>query len=302
MSWTFSKPAGERMTLISSRHPVAVSSISIDPRVYRLGRLAVISLHTELVCAPKPGLVTPYDSGSHSDMDATTFMRSLFALRSYFVAIAIAGYRHAGFAELNRLGRDAEIQMLYATGGINTHRGAIFSLGLLVAGAAALHSSGVSRPTGNAVCIEVARRWGHELSAAPPDPASHGQRVACRYGVGGARLEAIRGFPVLRQIALPGLRAGLAAGLETESALIDTLMRLVAVLDDTNLLHRGGAEGLEFAQTEAQGFIADGGCHADHWRVRLAKLSDDFIARRLSPGGSADLLACGWFLNRLEVS
>lgn len=98
----------------------------------RLGRLAVASLHAELALAPKPGLVTPFDSGSHHDMDAGTFLRSLFALRHYFTAVAYLGATGADFDALRRCGIAAEIAMLRATAGVNTHRGAVFSLGLLV--------------------------------------------------------------------------------------------------------------------------------------------------------------------------
>lgn len=267
----------------------------------RLGRLAVASLHAELVCAPKPGLVTPLDTGSHTDMDAATFIRSLFALRGYFVAIAAAGRLGAGFVELKDLGLEAEAQMRRATGGVNTHRGAIFSLGLLAAGAAALHGWGMTRPHGEAVCTEVARRWSGELGAAALDPASHGQRAARRYGAGGARAEAMDGFPTLREVALPSLRVCLRDALGREAALAHTLMRLIAELEDTNLLHRGGPGGLAFARARAHDFLDAGGVYAKGWRSRLTAIGDEFVARRLSPGGSADLLACAWFLIQLEA-
>src|SRR3954463_4860094 len=107
-----------------------------------IGRAAVRALYTELALSPKPGLVSPLDSGAHDDMDMTTFMRSLFALRGYFCAIAEAGAAGADFAELQALGLRAERRMLAATCGINTHRGAIFSLGLLAAAAGWLRAEG----------------------------------------------------------------------------------------------------------------------------------------------------------------
>ena len=102
-----------------------------------IGRAATLALHDELALSPKPGLVTLVDNGSHHDMDAHTFMRSLFALRGYFVRIAEAGHAGAAFADLERCGIAAEARMLAATRGINTHRGAIFMLGLLCAAAGA---------------------------------------------------------------------------------------------------------------------------------------------------------------------
>jgi triphosphoribosyl-dephospho-CoA synthase len=265
----------------------------------RLGRLAIASLHTELACAPKPGLVTPFNSGSHDDMDASTFLRSLFALRHYFTAVARAGAAGAPFTVLRDHGIAAETAMRAATGGINTHRGAIFSLGLLVAAAAGcrrVHGHAVS---GAQVCLAV-QQWKDALIAAPLDPHSPGQRARARHGVSGVREQAAAGYPVLRELALPTLRHALHSGLPRDAALCHTLMQLMAQVDDLNLLHRGGAEGLRWAQQQASAFLSSGGAFAPDWRMRLQSMGEAFVMRRLSPGGSADLLACAWFLLQQE--
>lgn len=267
--------------------------------VARLGRLAIASLHAELALAPKPGLVTPFDGGSHADMDAGTFLRSLFALRHYYRDIAQAGADAAPFVRLRAHGMDAEAAMVRATGGINTHRGAIFNLGLLVAAAAACRRVDAA-PRGEQVCLAV-QGWADALQAAPLDPDSPGQRARARHGAGGVRELAAAGYPVLRTHALPALRDALAAGLPREAALCHTLMTLVAELEDVNLLHRGGADGLRWARAQAAAFLAHGGAFAPDWRVHLQRLGAAFVARRLSPGGSADLLACSWFLLRQEA-
>src|SRR5487761_2392443 len=106
-------------------------AVGLDERAHRIARLAVRSLYQELALYPKPGLVSFRDNGAHLDMEAATFVRSLFSLRGYFVAISAAGMDDAGFAELQRLGLAAESRMLRATRGINTHRGAIFTHGIL---------------------------------------------------------------------------------------------------------------------------------------------------------------------------
>ncbi|WP_448122696.1 triphosphoribosyl-dephospho-CoA synthase MdcB [Stenotrophomonas riyadhensis] len=265
----------------------------------RLGRLAVASLHAELALAPKPGLVTPFDRGSHHDMDAGTFLRSLFALRHYFTAVARAGATAAPFDALRQRGIAAEAAMLRATSGINTHRGAIFSLGLLVAAAAACRSRLGHAATGEQVCLEV-RRWAADFANAPLDAASPGQRARALHKVPGVREQAAAGYPLLRAVALPSLRDALANGLTREAAMCHTLMQLVAHTDDLNLLHRGGADGLRWARQQAQDFLATGGAFAPAWRARLKLIADAFVARRLSPGGSADLLACSVFLLRQE--
>lgn len=265
----------------------------------RLGRLAIASLHAELALAPKPGLVTPFDTGSHRDMDAGTFLRSLFALRHYFIAVADAGASAAPFQTLRAHGIAAEISMLHATAGINTHRGAIFSLGLLVAASAACQGRAGHAIAAEQVCQEV-RRWAAELADAPLDANSPGQRARARHGVQGVREQAAAGYPLLRDVALPTLRHALASGLPREAAMCQTLMQLIACVDDLNLLHRGGADGLRWAQRQARRFLRDGGTFVPGWQARLHGIGERFVARRLSPGGSADLLACSWFLLQQE--
>lgn len=279
-------------------HPEAGTASAL---AHRLGRLAVAALHAELGCAPKPGLVTPFDSGSHADMDASTFLRSLFALRGYFVAIAQAGIDNAPFEQLRQLGIAAEAAMLRSTGGINTHRGAIFSLGLLTAQAARLRAVHGHAPAGEAVCSAV-QVWRDALRAAPLDPHSNGQRVRAAFRISGVREQAAAGYPLLREIALPSLRSALRSDATREAALAQTLMRLIAEVDDLNLLHRGGQDGLAYAKAQAHAFLADGGIAHPQWRACLHTIGRQFVARRLSPGGSADLLACAWFLHCQETA
>lgn len=279
--------------------PAPLPPPSPTAAAHRLARMAITSLHAELACAPKPGLVTPWSRGSHDDMDAATFLRSLFALRGYFVAVAAAGAHSAAFDNLRMLGIEAETAMLRATGGINTHRGAIFSLGLLVAASARLRHV-VHAPQGTAVCHAVRGYWAPALLAAPLNSASPGQRARQRHGVPGVREQAAQGFPLLREVALPTLQATLRATADRQAAMVQTLMSLVAVTTDLNLLHRGGERGLAFAQQQARRFLAEGGALESGWRARLGPVCDAFQARRLSPGGSADLLACAWFLHLQE--
>ena len=132
--------------------------------VMQLGRAAVAALYDEVALYPKPGLVSFVDAGSHRDMDAQTFMRSLFALRRYFGRVACLGWQGAAFSELERCGIDAEADMLRATGGVNTHRGAIFTLGLLCAAAGSVLRSG-ERPDPQRLRAALRNRWGSALAA-----------------------------------------------------------------------------------------------------------------------------------------
>ena len=279
-----------------------VSHRSIAPvwETVPIGRAAIRALYAELALHPKPGLVSPLDSGSHDDMDMTTFMRSLFALRGYYRDIAAAGARGADFATLQALGIAAERRMLAATGGVNTHRGAVFGLGLLTAAAGWLRRTG--KPLcGQALGGVVATLWGGDiLAASPRAPDSNGAQAIRRYGVRGARQEAAEGFPTLFKVALPTLARTFDILDCEERAMVQTLFALMATLDDTNLLHRGGSEGLDFVQAEARRFLDRGGVFRSDWRAGAVAVHHACVARRLSPGGSADMLAAAWFVHSLR--
>lgn len=285
---------------------VVVSRLAARPlqesAAARIGRLAVRCLYREVALAPKPGLVTSADAGSHADMDFHTFMRSLAALRPYFPAIAARGAEAPAFAPLQRLGIEAEATMLAATGGINTHRGAIFNLGLLCA-AAGLALVGGQETEAEAVCGLVTEYWGESILAglAPGrEAASHGLAVARRYGSGGARREAANGFPAARRIGLPAYRCALAARGDHDLAAVQSLFALMAEVEDTNLLWRGGPAGLDYGRRAAADFLAAGGVLATGWRHEAEAIHRRFVERRLSPGGSADLLGVTLFLDALE--
>jgi triphosphoribosyl-dephospho-CoA synthase len=256
------------------------------------------ALHEELALPGKPGLVSPGDAGAHSDMDAGTFFRSLLALRGSFARLARAGAEGEPFAVLRDLAVTAEARMLRATGGVNTHRGALFSLGLLAA--AAGREAAAGRPPGDALGAAVQRHFGAALRELPAAPESHGSRAVRLHGVAGARGEALAGFPHLFGVALPVLRSSLARGAGRRRAALQALNALVAELPDTNLLHRGGAGGLAFARRAARGFLDAGGVFAPGWPLRARAVHSAFVERGLSPGGSADLLAAALFVERLR--
>ncbi len=284
-------PAPERVTALPAHDMHRV-----------IGLLALDAMRDELRCYPKPGLVSPVDNGSHADMDADLFLRSLLALQDYFPAIAAAGAEDASFARLQALGLTAENDMLRATGGVNTHRGAIFCLGLLAAAAGRRLARG-ERLTARALGTTVNNQWGKAILAAARTtdrcPNSHGSRMAQRYGLGGARAEAAAGFPHVFDVGLPALRQALRQTADDERAKVQCFFSLMAVLPDTNLLYRGGPAGLAFARHAALGFLAAGGIHHPAWRARARALHAQFMRRRLSPGGSADLLAATLFVHHL---
>ena len=260
---------------------------------------AIRSLYAELVLYPKPGLVSLRDNGSHADMDAACFMRSLFSLRHYFRDIALAGADGAEFQVLKQLGIAAEQHMLKATRGINTHRGAIFALGMLsaAAGYCLSRSDVLSAATLRQVLVS---QWGNALAvhSAPEDvqQLSHGLQAAKLYAASGAREEATLGFPSIFELALPRMQLSLQEGRSLYLAQVDSFFTLMAHISDTNLYHRGGAAGFTYAKDAAQKFLAQGGTAGPQWLSMAEHCHQEFIARRLSPGGAADMLAATCFV------
>ena len=296
------------MKALRADRPTAPPDAELGNALQDLARAAVAALHDELSLEPKPGLVSPIDSGSHRDMDAGTLMRSLFALRHGYGRLAALGAEGASFERLANAGRAAEVRMLRATGGINTHRGAIFCLGLLCASGGALLAQQV--PIHPAALREMLlRRWGPELAAraevstpAPdgaPAPPSHGRAVALAHGLRSANAEAAAGFPVLFETTLPALQAALARGWTARQARVQALFETMAVLADTNLAHRGGLSGLRFAQGAAREWLQAGGAGRDDAFDAARALHREFVARQLSPGGAADLLAAACWVQRV---
>lgn len=266
-----------------------------------IGRAATLALHDELALSPKPGLVTLTSRGSHTDMDAHTFMRSLFALRSYFVRIAELGAMGAPFEALERCGVEAEARMLAATSGINTHRGAVFMLGLLCAAAGAVAGGG-QVPSPSLIRNALRTHWGEALSArALRTPSLAGGQAARRLGLRSASSEAALGFPALFETAIPALHSALARGLARQAAKLDTLFAVIAVLEDSNLAHRGGLEGLRFAQQAAREFLAAGGASQKGGVAVAEVIGHQFVQRRLSPGGAADMLAAACWMQRVSA-
>ena len=273
-------------------------------RSQQLGRAAVRALYAEISLEPKPGLVSFKDCGSHLDMDGSTFLRSLFALRGYFPRIAQAGAQGVSFAVLQSLGKAAEARMLAATGGINTHRGAVFGLGLLCASAGQLQAQGLPLTPLHLRAVLLST-WGEALAERAKAtrlaaPTSNGQRVAQRYGLRSAGDEAARAFPTLFDATLPALQAALAWGACPRAARVQALFASMAVLDDTNLVHRGGLEGLHFVQSSACRFIEMGGVRQADWLLQARAMHADFVQRRLSPGGAADVLASACWVEELS--
>ncbi|WP_059410561.1 triphosphoribosyl-dephospho-CoA synthase [Cupriavidus basilensis] len=281
----------------------------LPPAAAMLADLAVAALLDEAALSPKPGLVDGRGSGAHADLDLDLMCRSARALHPAFAAMAAAGLRAArpGVAlreTLGALGREAEAAMMRATGGVNTHRGAIWSLGLLV-GAAGWHQQ--PRATRSPHSAHAVARTAGAVARLPdrhrPARTGHkGERACLDYGVRGARGQAQAGFPHVLRAGLPELRRSRARGDAEPSARVNALLAIMSRLDDTCVLARAGRDGLALMQSGAARVLDAGGIATLPGRRLLRALEAGMLACNASPGGAADLLAATFFLDRLPLA
>lgn len=265
----------------------------------RLADLAVQALIDEADLSPKPGLVDRRGSGAHSDLHLGLMHASANALWPAFKAMAEAAQTIGEVGQplresLGQLGRDGEAEMLRVTSGVNTHRGAIWALGLLTAAAVLETTSDARRIADTAAALA---RLSDPLASANSD--SHGARVCRTYGVLGAREQAQHGFPAVIEHGLPRLLASRRAGAGEQNARLDALLAIMSTLADTCVLHRAGLEGLTRMQAGARAVLDAGGAASLAGRRQLRLLDRDMLALNASPGGAADLLAATLFLDRL---
>jgi triphosphoribosyl-dephospho-CoA synthase len=264
----------------------------------RLAALATQSLIAEAELTPKAGLVDRRGQGAHTDLSLKVMRQSATVLEPHFAAMAACSEVHDLSknlrAELAEIGRDAERAMYKVTQGANSHKGAIWILGLLVAAAARGHGQNARGVA--AVAGAIARL----PDRAQPELITHGEVVRIRYGVAGARAEASSNFRHVTKFGLPTLRDRRARKFPEEICRLDALLGLMAELDDTCVLYRGGVEALEVVKSGARAVLLAGGYGSANGRKQMRKLDRELIRRNLSPGGSADLLAATIFLDTVE--
>lgn len=262
-----------------------------------LADLAVDALIDEADLTPKPGLVDRRGSGAHQDLHLGLMHASALSLWPCFRQMAEAAQQHGEVGlplreALGRIGREGEAAMLAITGGVNTHRGAIWALGLLVAALAlrpdSLDAHAIALRAGRIALID---------DPAAPKPDSHGADVCRRYGVRGAREEAQLGFPAALDHGLPQLRRSRAAGAGEQNARLDALLAIMAELSDTCVLWRAGPEGLQATRAGARAVLVAGGAASLAGRRQLRALEARLLELNVSPGGAADLLAACLFLD-----
>lgn len=267
--------------------------------------LAVKSLLDEVNTTPKPGLVDRRNNGSHNDMDIHLFKKSAFSLMPYFDKCFSIGRETAKltydetFSSMRNTGILAEKTMYDATGGINTHKGIIYSLGILCASIGRLWSPEIGFPNSSDICREGANivRNAIKKDFEQIDSSTAGGRGYLKYGLTGIRGEVSSGYKSVLKFGLPCYKNLINKGIEKNDAGSVTLLHLIANVDDTNLYHRGGIEGARYAANAAKNLLSDSQVPT---KEEIELLDDDFIRRNLSPGGCADLLAITYFLYNFE--
>ena len=274
-----------------------------DPRNF--ARLAVQALKNEVLTTPKPGLVDQRNTGSHKDMNLSLFLASAEALQDYFsIAVSIGteyakAPPHEAFLRLRKAGLEAESRMFAVTSGVNTHKGAIYSLGVLCGAIGRLWKPDAPIAPLQDILDEAKKLTKkavlEDFAASECDTA--GKKLYNTLGLTGIRGEAAAGFPSVSHCALPVLTKLLQEGKSLWEAGSIALLHLIATVEDTTLYHRGGKEGAAFAKKAARELLEASPHPA---KEALEALDDDFIQKNLSPGGCADLLAVSFFLNSLE--
>ncbi len=266
---------------------------------------AYLALQQEVSTTPKPGLVDRNNRGAHRDMTVGHFFASANALRPYFCKCARTGYLERDlpprevFAKLRALGIEAEADMLRATGGINTHKGAIFSMGLLCAAAGSLDPFQWTPERLLGRCGEMTQG----LTAADfshltqESTRTAGEKLYVQHGITGIRGQAEAGFPALTGTGLPIFRQALSQGLSFNDAGAVTLLHLITAVDDTNLIKRGGRQTQLEIQAQVRRLLEE---NPFPEQQTIKTLDDEFIEKNLSPGGCADLLAMTYLLHSLS--
>lgn len=278
----------ERILNPGKGNPLELVHSSAVP--YVLAHIACGALEEELATTPKPGLVDLADNGAHTDMNPDLMRRGIRALYPYFASLARAGQQHAGADEVCRIGIEAEQSMMAATGGVNTHRGALFALGLAVYGvqyAGELHGPADVHRVSEAIkdiAGKIANKTDNERST-----LSHGTQARARGCRGGAMEMALTGYRDMAAIWLPFYRQ-----LEGDTyAAHRTLLLIMSTLTDTNVAFRAGNQAAERVRQQAREL-------SEHFSIEgIRSLNEEYIRKNISPGGAADMLALTLFFNAI---
>ncbi|MEA5093915.1 MAG: triphosphoribosyl-dephospho-CoA synthase CitG [Sedimentibacter saalensis] len=290
---------------------------NIDKISFKFAEYAQRAILYEAVLTPKPGLVDAVNTGSHHDMDIFTFIDSSSNLFKGFYLYAKAGLECTGsekelFSAIRKIGIQVEKDMFKATKNINTHKGINFSMGIVLAAAGYylrdkdIDENIILAPSDTDEILNTVRVMTEGLvksdfeNIKKKEKLTHGERLYVEKGFSGIRGEAERGFPTVEKTSLPRLREIGHSDMSMEQKLLDVLFHLMSISDDSNIINRGGLEGLEFVKSVSKEFLMTELIFEDGFREKIQEMNNLFVEKNISPGGSADLLSITIFFGMLE--
>ncbi|MDD2979970.1 MAG: triphosphoribosyl-dephospho-CoA synthase CitG [Hespellia sp.] len=283
-------------------------NISVSEISFAIGTLAKKAMLDEVFTTPKPGLVDCYSNGAHTDMDLRTFQKSADVITPYLIQMCETGAYSPKliadtFAEIREIGMEAEKAMYQATGGVNTHKGMIFSMGIMAASAGYCISHGYQMTENTLFFLEqklvrdtllkemrVLRETEQELQT------TNGENLYRRTGIEGIRGEAVSGYESVRKHALPVFYRGMKDGRDYNCVKLQTLFSLMKWVQDSNIGSRRGEQTLEMVHRCADTFLKNGGAYQRDAVEQLKQMDAFFIVENISAGGCADLLAVTIFV------
>ena len=296
------------------KHPVEHVQAKIDETISMffwkfdpeyISELANQAVLRELEITPKPGLVDSDNNGSHQDMEFEHFRKSIAALEPYWFKSIKLGQdnqdaeAHEVFFKLRELGKIAEEKMFEATDGINTHKGIIFSLGIICCAVGRLWKAEDEQWSTDDILKEAAKLCKEPLTIdfedleESQDAGTTGEELFLSYGLRGARGEAQDGFPAVDNIALPALKKARKNGMSDNDAYVFALLKLISKVTDTCMIARSDNQVASKAKKDAEMLLLDEPFDLE----KVKNLDDKFISQNLSPGGCADLLTLAIFLD-----
>ena len=288
-----------RKAIVENHLALAARLVPPTTVPYIVAHLATRALKAELNTTPKPGLVDTHDSGAHRDMDHALMMRSIRALHPYFVQLATLGYDSTQLPAHNdivSIGLEAEKAMFKSTGGVNTYKGALFSMGLALTAATYIIGRGKVATTTHGkeyVPGDLLSATITQLANGFPDTSgTHGSRAKQLAKAGGKLMSALdnarEGYTQLFEEWLPFYETRIKG--DDSYVKHKTLLRIMCDLDDTNIVYRTDYDTMLNVKTQARHLLED------FSEAGIEDMNRDFVSRNISPGGSADMLALVVFL------
>ena len=268
------------------------------------------ALMEEVYTTPKPGLVDREDTGAHTDMNCQTFQKSTEAIAEDLAAMFVAGYSWEAAPEtlfplLRERGKKTEEKMFAATGGVNTHKGIIFTIGIL-ATAAGISLRNFGTIESEDVCRISLEMTKKELEQdlrklKQSSGITHGEKIYCHLGEKGVRGLAMSGYPILCERTVPHMKQYIANNRDQNQINVQILLEIIGELTDTNVISRTSEKEMRWLQTEARAILKTGGAFCAEGLQKVRELNQICIRKNMSPGGAADLLAATIFLCRMET-